>query len=145
MQGAFVAYAATDNGQINKAVVAEAECRGVPVNDTSDGARGSFITPASLRRGGLIVAVSTSGAGPAVSKRLCQEVDAMFGEHYEAYIDFLSKMRIQIKERVPDQGKRQLLFKALAEMDLLTQIREECFRPWSVAEMTSWIETYREE
>ncbi|WP_246021288.1 precorrin-2 dehydrogenase/sirohydrochlorin ferrochelatase family protein [Paenibacillus lentus] len=145
LQGAFLAYAVTDDVQVNRAVVAEAEYRAVPVNDASDGTRGSFITPASLRRGGLIVAVSTSGAGPAVSKRLCQEVDAMFGEHYEAYIDFLGKMRMQIKERVADQDKRQRLFKKLAEMDLLTQIREERFRPWSVEEMTSWIDTYREE
>lgn len=145
LQGAFLAYAATDDGQVNRAVAAEAENWGVPVNDTSDGARGTFITPASIRRGGFIVAVSTSGAGPAVSRRLCQEVDAMFGEHYEVYIDFLSKMRLQIKERVPDQSKRQLLFRELAEMDILTQIREECFRSWSAEEMTSWIDAYREE
>lgn len=83
-----MAYAATNSSQVNEAVVAEAESRGMPVNDTGDGARGNFITPASIRRGGLIVAVSTSGAGPTVSRRLCEEVDALIGEHYETYIDF---------------------------------------------------------
>lgn len=145
LKGAFIVYAATDDNQVNQAVVLEAESLGLPVNDTSDGARGSFITPASIRRGGLIVAVSSSGAGPVVSRGLCREIDAMFGEHYEAYIDFLSKIRMRIKERVPDRERRQLLFKALADLDILTQIREERFRSWSEEEIAAWIAAYQEE
>lgn len=145
LKGAFLAYAATDDGQVNGEVVFEAESLGVLVNDTSDGMRGSFITPASVRRGSLIVAVSSSGAGPAVSRELCREIDAMLGEYYEAYIDFLSKIRMRIKERVPDRGKRQLLFKALADLDILTQIREERFRSWSEEEIAVWMDAYQEE
>ncbi|WP_074048556.1 precorrin-2 dehydrogenase/sirohydrochlorin ferrochelatase family protein [Paenibacillus ihumii] len=145
LNGAFLVYAATNDEQVNGAVVAEAERLGLPVNDAGDGGRGSFITPAVTRRGGLIVAVSTSGAGPAASKRLCEEVDAMFGEHYEAYIDFLSGARVRIKEQVADRSRRQVLFKALAKMDILAQIREGRFRPWSEDELASWIDAYREE
>ncbi|MUG46110.1 bifunctional precorrin-2 dehydrogenase/sirohydrochlorin ferrochelatase [Paenibacillus woosongensis] len=145
LSGAFLAYAATNDSQVNEAVVAEAESRGVPVNDTGDGARGSFITPASIRRGGLIVAVSTSGAGPTVSRRLCVEVDELFGEHYEIYIDFLSEIRVRIKEQVLDRERRQLLFKALAEMDILAEIREGRFRPWSEEKLAAWIDAYQEE
>ncbi|GAA0137868.1 bifunctional precorrin-2 dehydrogenase/sirohydrochlorin ferrochelatase [Paenibacillus sp. YSY-4.3] len=145
LSGAFLAYAATDDSEVNGAVVSEAESLGMPVNDAGDGARGNFITPASIRRGGLIVAVSTSGAGPTVSRRLCEEVDELIGEHYEIYIDFLSDIRVGIKEQVPDRGRRQLLFKALAEMDILTEIREGRFRPWSEEKLATWIDAYREE
>lgn len=145
LKGAYLVYAATDKEEVNAAVVKEAEGWGILVNDTSDGMRGTFITPASFRRGGLIVAVSTSGAGPLVSRKLCREVDAAFGDHYEAYIDFLSRVRGQIKDRVHDAERRKSLYRSLAEMDILAQIREGCFRPWSDDELASWIEAEQEE
>ncbi|MGG6313888.1 precorrin-2 dehydrogenase/sirohydrochlorin ferrochelatase family protein, partial [Paenibacillus macerans] len=122
LTGAFLAVAATDRQEVNAAVVAEAGERGIPVNDAGDGPNGSFITPSVLRRGGLVVAVSTSGAGPAASRELCREIDGHFGHDYEQYIDFLSSARAFIKNNVTNPGKRKRLFRRLAETDILTSI-----------------------
>lgn len=145
LKGAFLAFAATDQPVINEAVLMEAEALGIPVNHTADGSRGSFITPSFVRRGGLVVAVSTSGAGPSVSRALSHEIDLHYGEDYERYVDFLSFARTIVKKRVQDAKLRARLFKALTEMDILTEIRNGSFRPWSEEELTSWIEGYREE
>lgn len=145
LAGAFLAFAATDRPEVNAAVTAEAEAEGIPVNDAGDGARGSMITPGVLRRGGLVVAVSTSGAGPAAARELIREIDERFGEDYEQYIDFLSSARAFIKARIGDPGRRKRLFRRLAEADILTSIREGNFRPWSEAAMVAWIEEQTEE
>lgn len=143
LAGAFLAIAATDLPGVNAAVAAEAGELGIPVNDAGDGARGSFINPSVLRRGGLVVAVSTSGAGPSAARELCREIDERFGQDYEQYIDFLSSARAFIKSYVTDSGARKLLFRRLAETDILTSIREGSFRPWSEAAMIAWIDKHR--
>lgn len=142
---AFLAFAATDRPEVNAAVAAEAEAEGIPMNDASEGARGSMITPGVLRRGGLVVAVSTSGAGPTAARQLIREIDEQFGEDYERYIEFLSSARAWIKARIADPGRRKRLFRRLAETDILTLIRERSFEPWSKAAMLAWIEEQTEE
>lgn len=145
LDGAFLAYAATDQPDINEAVVREAEQLGIPVNHTGDGSKGSFITPSIVRRGGLILAVSTSGAGPGASRMLSREIDERYGSEYEIYVDFLSFARSVVKGRVQDAGFRAKLYKLLAEMDILASIREGRFHPWSKEELDAWIDQQREE
>ncbi|WP_059040926.1 precorrin-2 dehydrogenase/sirohydrochlorin ferrochelatase family protein [Paenibacillus rubinfantis] len=145
LAGAFLAFAATDRPEVNAAVTTEAEAEGIPLNDAGEGARGSMITPGVLRRGDLVVAVSTSGAGPTAARQLIREIDEHFGEDYEQYINYLSSARAFIKERITDPGKRKNLFRRLAETDILTLIREGSFRPWSEAAMIAWVEEQTEE
>ncbi|WP_333556270.1 bifunctional precorrin-2 dehydrogenase/sirohydrochlorin ferrochelatase [Paenibacillus barengoltzii] len=145
LAGAFLAFAATDRPEVNAAVVAEADAEGIPMNDASEGSRGSMITPGVLRRGRLVVAVSTSGAGPTAARELIREIDEQFGEDYERYIDFLSSARAFIKARIDDAVRRKRLFRKLAETDILTLIREGSFEPWSEATMIAWIEEQTEE
>ncbi len=145
LAGAYLAYAATDHPEINDAVVREAEAFGIPVNHTGDGSKGSFITPSSVRRGGLVLAVSTSGAGPGASKALTREIDEQYGADYEIYVDFLNFARTTVKDRVQDAGFRAKLYKTLADMNILTSIREGSFRPWSTEELNAWIDLQREE
>ncbi|RUT40685.1 bifunctional precorrin-2 dehydrogenase/sirohydrochlorin ferrochelatase [Paenibacillus anaericanus] len=144
LEGARLVFATTDQVAVNEAVIMEATALRIPVNHAGDGERGSFITPSMIRRGKLIIAVSTSGAGPRIARSLCHEIDKQYGDEYETYIDFISNVRAFIKELVPDGSQRQSLFKLLAEMDILTEIREGNFLPWSEEEITSWISEYRE-
>lgn len=145
LEGAALVFAATDQAIVNEAVVLEATKLGIPVNHAGDGERGTFITPSSIRRGKLIITVSTSGAGPIVAKNLCREIEEQYGAEYETYIDFLSSVRMVIKNRVPNISERQYLFKLLAEMDVLTDIRDGKFHFWSEEEIASWIIEYRRE
>lgn len=145
LNGAFLVYAATDLPDINDAVAREADQRGIPVNHAGEGRKGSFITPSIVRRGDLVVSVSTSGAGPSVARSLSREIDERFGKDYEAYMEFLKFSRSVIKAQVSDAELRAKLLKSLADMDTLTAIREGRFRLWSEKEILAWINGHREE
>lgn len=145
LKGAFLAYAATDLPEINDAVVAEANRLGIPVNHAGDGGQGSFITPSVLRRGKLILSVSASGSGPAAASRLCHEINELFGDDYELYLDAMALARTLVKARVRDRHRRSVLLGAIRDMDMLTQIRRGTFTPWSEEEWMNWIEAYRED
>lgn len=145
LEGAFLAYAATDIPQINDAVAAEANRLGVPINHAGDGGSGSFIIPSVLRRGRLILSVSTSGSGPVVAGRLCREINEAYGDEYELYLDEMAQARALVKAKVHDSHRRSCLLGAIRDMDLLTQIRQGTFSPWSEEEWNDWIEAYRED
>ncbi|MNR39054.1 Precorrin-2 dehydrogenase [compost metagenome] len=117
----------------------EAARLGIPVNISGPGLGGTFISPSVVRRGDLIIAVSTSGAGPAASVRISQEIDDCYGDEYEAYIDFLSTVRQVVKSAVTDGARRRELLKAAAEMDILRDIRRGEFKPWTEQEIEAWI------
>ncbi|MNK27183.1 Precorrin-2 dehydrogenase [compost metagenome] len=139
LQGASLVYTTTDQASVNERVAKEAGQLGIPVNISGPGLGGTFISPSVVRRGDLIIAVSTSGAGPAVSARISREIDQSYGNEYETYIDFLSEIRSVVKSTVHDGARRRELLKAAAEMDILSDIRSGEFKPWSEQQIEAWI------
>ncbi|MNZ86164.1 Precorrin-2 dehydrogenase [compost metagenome] len=149
LEGAFLVFAATDHSETNQMIVEESNFLGIPVNHTGDGESGSFITPSVLRRQELVIAVSTSGAGPTASRNLCEDINKHYGDHYEEYIQFLSSVRSEVKRTVHHEGLRKKIFRSLADMEILSEIAKGNFRQWSQYEISqwidSWIEGHREE
>jgi len=145
LQGAFMVFAITDQPSLNDQIAVMARELGIMVNHAGEGARGSFITPSSFRRGELVVAVSTSGAAPGAAKRVCAEIEEQFGDEYEEYIRFLSWARLVIKKQVEEFSRRRLLFRKLAAIDVLKEIRTGKFSLRSEEELLSWINSQQEE
>jgi siroheme synthase-like protein len=77
--GYRLVVAATDDRGVNGDVAADAERHGVWVNSADDPERCTFTLPSVVRRGPLLVSVSTSDRSPAVARwlreRLDQELD----------------------------------------------------------------------
>ncbi|WP_145038567.1 bifunctional precorrin-2 dehydrogenase/sirohydrochlorin ferrochelatase [Paenibacillus sp. Y412MC10] len=143
--GAFMVHAATDDAKLNLKIAEDADRLGVLVNVASDGEAGTFINPTVLRRGRLMLAVSTSGAGPMAARDIRDELEERFGPEYEDYLDFLYRMRSMIKDEVkPADARRRLLQKAY-RMDMLGEIRRGGYVPWSPDEIKQWIEKNQEE
>lgn len=144
LKGAFLVFAATDHPEINQRIVEESNSLGIPVNHTGDGERGSFITPSVLRRQELVVAVSTSGAGPTASRYLCKDINERYGDQYEEYIHFLSSVRSEVKRNVHDEALRKKMFRSLAEMEILSEIANGKFQQWSQHDISQWMDSWIE-
>lgn len=115
LEGAFLAFAATDDPAVNAAVAAAAEAARVPVNVADDPSRSTFLVPSTFQRGEVTVAVSTGGASPALAKRLRAELEEKVGEEYAALARLLGEARREVLRRVPDPRRRQDLFTRLTE------------------------------
>ncbi|UQZ86728.1 Precorrin-2 dehydrogenase [Paenibacillus konkukensis] len=135
IRSAYLIFAATDRPDVNKAVRLEAEQQGKLVNVADDAVRSGFIVPATVRRGKLLIAVSTAGASPAVAKKVKRELEQAFGEEYEQYLDLLQELRVLIQSVVPDTQRRQELFKRMLEWELLSWIRSGRFDERAKAEL----------
>ena len=77
LQGATLAFAATDDEAVNAAVVVAARSRAILVNDASRAERGDFATPAVHRRGALTISIDTGGTAPAVAKLIREQVGSL--------------------------------------------------------------------
>jgi len=74
-EGASLIFAATDDRRINQLVSDDAKRLGKLVNVCDSLEACSFIVPATVRKGALQVAISTSGSHPAVAKQLREALE----------------------------------------------------------------------
>lgn len=129
LEGAFVAVAATDNPTVNAAVRAAARERGILLNLAADAGTGDdpgdFATMATVRRGDLLLALTTGGAGPALSAKLRGELETHFGSEWSEYVKLLGELRLLAKERLSDPKERSVALRRLVENeDLRTMLRD---------------------
>lgn len=93
LEGATLAFAATDVREVNAAVAREASGRGIPVNVVDKPSEGDFSLPSTLRRGKLQVSVSTGGASPSLARDIRQELESVFGPEWAGLVEQLDTAR----------------------------------------------------
>jgi siroheme synthase-like protein len=95
--GRRLVVTATGVREVDAAVHAAATAAGIWVNSADDPDRCTFILPSVLRRGPVIVSVSTSGASPALAKHLRDRIGELVGPEVEAAATDLAARRAAIK------------------------------------------------
>jgi len=123
LEGARIAVAATDDEAVNRQVAEDARAAGVLVNVVDRPEECNFIVPAQVRRGDLLIAISTSGTAPALAKRLRERLEKEFGPEYATYLAVLREVREDLKKRNIPADLRRRIFERLAEDDLLAAAR----------------------
>lgn len=122
LEEAFLVIAATDRGEVNQAVADTARARGVLLNlaaEAGEAETGDFAAMAAVRRGDLILGVTTGGAGPALTARIKQDLEAQYGAYWEWYVSLLGTMRMVAKRDIPDAEERAKALRRLAASDAL--------------------------
>lgn len=89
--------AATSDTAVNQAVHDDAEAAGVWVNAADDPARCEFTMPARVRRGDLLLTISTGGRSPALASWLRRQLSEQIGPEYEALLDLLADERERLR------------------------------------------------
>jgi siroheme synthase-like protein len=106
LDGALLCVAASDDPERRAAVFAEARARGVLVNLVDDTEHCDFAAPAVVRRGELVIAVSTGGRSPALARRLRRLLEERFGPEWEQLAELLGQVRQETLALLPDVGER---------------------------------------
>ncbi len=104
LEEAFLVFGATNNPEVNRQIHEEAKERKILFNAVDQPDECDFIIPAKVVRGDLLIAISTAGSAPFLSKKIREKLELTFGAEYEPLIELFGKLRlILIEEKKKDQ------------------------------------------
>jgi len=99
LRGVAIVFAATDDRNVNAAVAADSRRRRIWVNAADDPDHCDFILPSVLRRGSLLVSVTTGGRSPALARIVREELERLLGSDYALLTDLAGDVRRELRTR----------------------------------------------
>src|ERR1700688_597599 len=102
-------------GDIGPAMSARAKAVGLPVNVMDDLAHSTFIFPAIVDRGDVVVAVGTRGASPVVARRLRERIEAVLPARIGDLASFVGRWRKLIHHRIPEFPLRRRFWERIVD------------------------------
>lgn len=123
LDGAFVAVAATDDMEVNTQVNRDCHARNILINVVDVPSLCDFHVPSIIRSGDITVAIGTGGKSPALSRHLRLMLQDKIGPEYGQLLDILGTWRDTVKEKVPGQKRRHVLWLKLIDSRMLDELR----------------------
>jgi uroporphyrin-III C-methyltransferase/precorrin-2 dehydrogenase/sirohydrochlorin ferrochelatase len=102
-------------GDIGTAMSARARTVGLPVNVMDDLAHSTFIFPAIVDRGDVVVAVGTGGASPVVARRVRERIEAVLPARIGDLAGFIGRWRKTIHGRIPEFALRRRFWERVVD------------------------------
>jgi uroporphyrin-III C-methyltransferase/precorrin-2 dehydrogenase/sirohydrochlorin ferrochelatase len=102
-------------GDIGTAMSVRAKAVGLPVNVMDDLAHSTFIFPAIVDRGEVVVAVGTGGASPVVARRVRERIEAVLPARIGDLASFIGRWRKQIHNRIPEFPLRRRFWERVVD------------------------------
>lgn len=95
-EAAFLVVAATNQRLVNQQIAHECHNRPILLNIADAAEEGNFITTANHRQGSLLFSISSSGASPALSRYLRQQLSTYFDQRYAALAQIVASQRTEL-------------------------------------------------
>lgn len=124
LEGAFLVIVSERNPARTDPIYQEARRVGAIMNAMDDVPHCDFVAGSVIRRGPLVISISTSGAAPAVAVRLRQDLERRLGPEFGDYLQILGGLRDAMLEHHPDFDERRRIWYRLADSDLIDLVRE---------------------
>lgn len=107
LDGITLVIVATEDGTLQARVAHAAQRRCVPVNVVDRPALSSFIMPAIVDRGPIIVAISTGGTAPALARKLRAEIERALPATIGRLARFAEIFRDQVRRTLKEPRARR--------------------------------------
>jgi len=125
LDGSFLVIAATDSREVNHQISLWCQENQMLVNVVDSREESSFTVNAAVRRGDLLIGISTNGISPAISKMIREELEQQFGPEYGTALEILSDIRREAMVKISDEEKRREFLQSLSTMELAEALQTE--------------------
>ncbi|MEO6842025.1 MAG: siroheme synthase CysG [Bradyrhizobium sp.] len=102
-------------GDVGIAMSVRAKAAGLPVNVMDDLAHSTFISPAVVDRGDVVVAIGTGGASPVVARRLRERIEAVLPARIGDLATFIGRFRKSINGRIAEMPLRRRFWERVVD------------------------------
>jgi len=108
-----IIIAATDDSSVNSSISAIAQVKKIPVNVVDSPELSSFIMPSIVDRSPLIIAVSSSGKAPVLSRMIRAKLETVIPSAYGILADIAGEYRQKVKDRFSTIKDRRAFWEAV--------------------------------
>lgn len=115
VSGAFIVIPATSNFELNQKITAIARESDILINQVD--ALGSVVIPSVIKRGDLVIGISTLGHSPAVSKYTRKQIEGLITPEYSEMIRLQDELRSYLKQHVAEQKQRKVIIWKILESE----------------------------
>lgn len=115
LEGALLAFAATDDEAVNRAVYEAATARGIGVNVVDRPDLCTFVMPAIVSRPPVTVALSSGGRSPILARLLRARLESMLPAAYGRLAALAGEFRRRVKERIRDPVARRRFWESVLD------------------------------
>ncbi|MBC8418890.1 MAG: bifunctional precorrin-2 dehydrogenase/sirohydrochlorin ferrochelatase [Desulfobacterales bacterium] len=130
---AFIVIAATDDKDLNHKVSMSARRRDLLVNAVDQPEDCNFIVPSVVRRGDLLISISTSGKSPALAKKIRELLEAQFGDEYGAFLNLMGGLRKEVLALGLSQKENRQIFQEIIAGGIIEAL---ALNDWEEIELT---------
>ncbi len=116
LKGIDFVISATNDGNLNRKISEDAEKKGIIANVVDDPSLCSFVMPSIVKKGPIVVAISTSGNLPLLSKKLRKDIQKMLNADYLRYFSRMSKIRRMLKREIQDRKAREKILRNISSL-----------------------------
>lgn len=102
-------------GETGPLISARAKTLGLPVNVMDDLAHSTFIMPAIVDRGDVVVAIGTGGTSPVVARRLRERIEAVLPARIGDLANFIGTWRKSFNARISDFPLRRRFWERIVD------------------------------
>lgn len=114
LEGYDFVISATNDKDVNRRISSDARKMGILANVVDDPELCNFIMPSIVKKGPIIVAISTSGKIPLLSKKLRKDLEKMIDDDYLKYVSKIGKIRKELLDTVKDRKMREKMLRIIS-------------------------------
>src|SRR6201999_2521198 len=116
--GGVIAVLCAGAGDVGPALSARAKAVGLPVNVMDDLAHSTFIFPAIVDRGDVVVAVGTGAASPGVARRVRARGEGILPSRIGELASFIGRWRKNMHGLIPEFSLRRRFWERVVDGDI---------------------------
>lgn len=117
LDGAAICVASSGDARECDAIARAARDRGVLVNVMDDVPNCDFAAPAIVRRGDLVLAISTGGTSPAAARKVRQELERRYGSEWAETLTVIAQVRSETLPALGDLRVRAKRWREALDLD----------------------------
>lgn len=117
IKDSFIVVAATNNKKVNESIGMFCRTNNKLVNVIDDQNLSNFIVPSCVKRGDLVISVSTGGKSPSLASKIRKDLEMQYDDSYEEYLILLGELRELILEKYDNPAMRKDLLNKIINLN----------------------------
>ena len=115
LEGKQLVIAATNDKRLNNQIAKQAKSKNILINVVDNYDAGTFIMPSIIDRNPVVIAVSTSGIAPVLTKLLSIRIETLIPSNYGKLVTLINRFRDSVKEKYPDTKDRRRFWESILD------------------------------